>query len=85
MTLPVADKDEHGNMITKTTSHIIVDGPVDKNKIKVDIQPTQVNIKKQAVKIRVVTLGDKDAKKIIPEGEKKTEMVNKIKKIKSMQ
>lgn len=37
VTLPVADKDEHGNMITKTTSKVIVDGPVDKNKIKVDI------------------------------------------------
>jgi len=84
LTLPVADKDEHGNMITKTTSHIIVDGPVDKNKIKVDIQPTQANIKKQAVKIKVVTVEDKDNKKVVPVGEKKTEMVNKIKNIKSM-
>lgn len=38
--MPVADKDENGKMITKTTSEIIVDGPVDADKIKVDIQPT---------------------------------------------
>tara|TARA_B110000285_G_C15006817_1_gene554291 strand:+ start:985 stop:1134 length:150 start_codon:yes stop_codon:yes gene_type:complete len=40
VTLPVADKDENGKMVTKTTSTFVVDGPIDKNKIKVDIQPT---------------------------------------------
>ena len=41
-------------MITKTTSSVIVDGPVDLDKIKVDIQPTQDKIKKQSVKIKIV-------------------------------
>lgn len=40
ITLPVANKDEKGDMITKTTSSVIVNGPVDLDKIKVDIQPT---------------------------------------------
>ena len=40
VTLPVADKDENGKMVTKTTSTFTVDGPIDKDKIKVDIQPT---------------------------------------------
>lgn len=45
-------------MITKTTSTIVVDGPVDLNKIKVEIQPTQEKIKKQAVKIKIVPEGE---------------------------
>ena len=61
-------------MITKTTSTIVVDGPVDLEKIKVDIQPTQEKIKKKAVKIKIVPVDDTNS-----------EMVQKIKGIKSMQ
>jgi hypothetical protein len=51
-------------MITKTTSSVIVDGPVDLDKIKVDIQPTQDKIKKQAVKIKIVPADQSMVQKI---------------------
>ena len=37
MTVPVANRDKDGNMVTKTLSTFVIDGPIDKDKIKVDI------------------------------------------------